>query len=78
MHQLIANNLDESHVAQQSLRLVIDLGNPNYPKKIVDFTLTVTGAACDCTLLSWVQPSLVTMNTRVLKNPVDTRTLAKA
>ena len=53
-HKLVADNLDESHVAVQALRLVIDLGNPNYPKKQVDFTLTVTGASCDCTLLSWV------------------------
>ena len=31
-HKLVADNLDESHVAVQALRLVIDLGNPNYPK----------------------------------------------
>lgn len=60
------------------MRLVVSLGRNEYPTLSVSFDLLIQQATCNCNLIQWDQPTIVTMNTKLMKSPVETKTLTKA
>ena len=60
------------------MRLVISLGLADYPTQTVDFQLVISQATCNCNLITWDEPAIVTMNTDLMKDPVETLTLTEA
>jgi hypothetical protein len=60
------------------MRLIVSLGLTAYPTLAVDFTLLIQQATCNCNLVTWDQPAIVTLDTKLMKAPVETITLTKA
>lgn len=40
--------------------------------------MVISQATCNCNLITWDQPTIVQMDTKLMKSPVETLTLAKA
>ena len=77
-HRLTATTQDENDIGIHSMKLVISLGLADYPTQEVTFQLVVSQATCNCNLIVWDEPTIVTMNTDLMKVPVETLTLTKA
>ena len=60
------------------MKLVVALGNVAYPTLEVTFQLTVQQATCNCNLIQWDNPAIVTLNTKLMNSPVQQITLSKA
>ena len=58
------------------MRLIVTLGRDNYPTLTVSFQLVISQATCNCNLITWDQPAITTMYTKLMMNPVQTKTLA--
>ena len=67
LHKLVATTSDEAQQMDHDLRLTVTLGDAAYPSQYVDFTLTISRAACDCSLLDWLPPEAQHLTTTVLK-----------
>jgi len=65
-------------VGSHAMKLKVALGSVNYPTLSVTFTLLINQATCDCNLIVWDNPAKVTLNTKLMKSPVQTITLAKS
>ena len=52
------------------MKLIVALGNVAYPNLEVDFQLTVQQATCNCNLIQWDNPAIVTLNTKLMNSPV--------
>lgn len=55
-----------------------NLGKAAYPTLTVPFTVTITPAICDCTMLTWDVPSPQSLSTTVLVEPSPTLTIVHA
>ena len=77
-NRLTATTQDEADVNVHSMRLIVSLGLAEYPTLAVDFTLLIQQATCNCNLIVWDQPAIVTLDTKLMKSPVETITLTKA
>lgn len=60
------------------MKLVVSLGDVAYPTLSVSFNLVISQATCDCNLLIWDEPTITTLDTKLYKSPVETKTLTKA
>ena len=60
------------------MRLIVSLGRANYPTLEVDFNLVIAQATCNCNLLIWDQPNILTLDTKLYNDPVETETLIRA
>ena len=59
-YRLTTNTMLESQVGVHSFKLIVtleNLGKVAYPKLEVPFTVTITPAICDCTMLTWDVPN---------------------
>lgn len=64
-----------------SFKLIVtleNLGKAAYPKLEVPFTVTITPAICDCTMLTWDVPVAQSLSTTVLVEPSPTLTIVHA
>jgi predicted secreted Zn-dependent protease len=55
-----------------------NIGKAAYPKLYVNFTVTITPAVCDCTMLTWDKPVAQPLSTTVLVEPSPTLTIVHA
>lgn len=64
---------DETFEGAHNLQLYVTMVNyPTdsdgaHPTLLSSFTLTITAASCDCTLLDWLYPAAQSLTTTVLK-----------
>ncbi len=73
--------MQEVQVGVHNFRLEVTLANIGkapYPKLYVDFTVTITPAICDCTMLTWDKPAAQSLSTTVLVQPSPTLTIVSA
>ena len=75
---MTATTILESDVGIHNMKLVVSLGSVDYPKIEVLFGLTISQATCNCNLIVWDNPAIVTLNTKLMKSPVETITLANS
>lgn len=52
--------------------------NADYPVVSTNFRLTIQQATCDCGLITWDNPELLTLSTGLMTSPPDTITFVKA
>ena len=58
------------------MQLIVSLGRDNYPTLTISFNLIISQATCNCNLITWDQPTITTMYTKLMNIPVVTKTLA--
>jgi len=80
-YRLTTNTMQEDQVGEHNFKLIVtleNLGKNAYPKLEVPFTVTITPAVCDCTMLSWDAPAPQSLSTTVLVEPSATLTIVHA
>ena len=80
-YRLTTLTMLESEVGAHNFKLIVtleNLGKNPYPSLTVPFTVTITPAICDCTMLTWNKPSAQTLSTTVLVEPSPTLTIVHA
>ena len=77
--------MDENDEGQHQMRLEIVMGVLEYPNDYLrftnyttDFTMNVLPATCNCNLLEWIVPSMITLDTELMADPIATETVPMA
>ena len=77
-YRMYATTQDENDQGIHSMRLIVNLGRAEYPTLEVDFNLVIAQATCNCNLIVWDEPAILSMDTKLYDSPVQTETLIRA
>jgi hypothetical protein len=77
--------MDENDEGQHQMRLEIVQGVLEYPNDYLrftnyttDFTLNILPATCNCNLLEWIIPAMITLDTELMADPIATAIIPMA
>lgn len=83
-YQIRAHSNDEDNEGSHNLRLKVTFVNypladsVTFPTATTNFFLTVNQAVCDCSLITWDNPDILSLETGLMADPADTLLFVKA
>lgn len=83
-YEIRAFSENEDNEGSHNLRLKVTFvdyplaDSETFPEATTNFFLTVNQATCDCTLITWDNPALLTLETGLMTSPADTLPFLKA
>lgn len=75
---LVATSQDEADEGYKTFKLEVTFedyplsDDPSFPYISTNFALTIEQAVCDCSLITWDNPDMFTLETGLMYDPVDT------